>query len=293
VLQSKALLVIARRLYLSLEPVLRRVPGGMRIAAKIGDLAMPLFPNPVRYRDLILHYDRQCLSGLIWRVVSDSYEPETVALFERLLRPGMGVMDIGANIGFFSLIAGRLVSPSGKVYAFEPHPDVACLLEKNVRANKLEGIVLPVNKALSNRMGFATLYPGKWNSGASSFYPSDNTSREGVRVEMTTVDAFLAERGWPPIHFVKLDVEGHECAVLEGMRETLRCNPDLSLVMEFAPATLRAAGREPESVFELWVSMGFRKFTTVEREPRPLNTAADLTRYFASLPCFARRTLRC
>jgi precorrin-6B methylase 2 len=81
-----------------------------------------------------------------------AYEPMTTLAFHTLVQPGDRVVDVGAHVGYFTLLAARLCGPNGRVFAFEPHPDNFRLLERNIRENGAENVTA-VRKAVADRAG--------------------------------------------------------------------------------------------------------------------------------------------
>jgi FkbM family methyltransferase len=143
-------------------------------------------------------------------------------IIRRELKPGMTVVDLGANIGYYTLLAASIVGPSGKIYAIEPFPDNFGLLRRNIEVNGYESVVETVQGAISNRVGTARLYLGR-AANLHSLVRDESTSEEAqpfVEVPTTTLDAFLV--GKRPIDFLRMDIEGGECEVFDGMTETLK-----------------------------------------------------------------------
>jgi FkbM family methyltransferase len=131
------------------------------------------------------------------------------------------VYDIGANLGFFSLVAARLVGPGGRVFAFEPAPDNAEAIRRNAELNLLRNIVV-MPRAVSSRRGSARLQvvdDQSW-SRLEEFGEHPDTERV-LEVETVAIDELVGSGELPPPAFVKIDVEGAELAVLEGMLETI------------------------------------------------------------------------
>jgi FkbM family methyltransferase len=131
-----------------------------------------------------------------------------------MVRPGSVIFDIGAHVGYYSLLASTLSGPGGKVVAFEPNPNNLRFLRQHVRMNRLRTVdVLPV--ALCDREGEEMF----------EFGTGSGTGRLGsagdLRVITTTLDAVVAELGVTP-GFLKIDVEGAEARLLEGGMQTLR-----------------------------------------------------------------------
>ncbi|BAU48122.1 methyltransferase FkbM [Sulfurifustis variabilis] len=189
--------------------------------------------------------------------VSGVYEKDVVRVLVEGLRPGMTFVDVGAHVGFHTVIAARSVGARGKVYAFEPQPEVRSLLERNVAQNGYRSRCEVLGVAVSDRQGTGRLYLGKRERGHSSFYASDRTA-EAIPVETTTLDRFFAGRGWPPVHWVKMDIEGAEAFALRGMRGLVARNPALALIMEFGVHTARDAGYTHVRLARLLHGLGFR-----------------------------------
>jgi FkbM family methyltransferase len=145
-------------------------------------------------------------------------EPDTVDLYRRLLAPGMVVFDIGAHFGEFTLLASELVLPGGRVFAFEPHPLTASVLETNIQLAYAENVEL-VRSAVAERSGQVEFIIER-ESAESALQPMtgqipSHHSRK-IRIDATTVDDFMTARGLTRIDFLKVDVEGAEFAVFKG-----------------------------------------------------------------------------
>jgi len=182
-------------------------------------------------------------------MVTGVFEEGTTRLFQRLVKPGMLVIDIGAHVGYYTLLAAKQVGPTGKVYAFEPDPDNHATLLKNIELNGYSNIVA-VRKAVSDRLGHAQLYLSATVSGNNSMYHHGLAERGSVSVETTTVDSMLEELEWPHVDLVKIDVEGAEVAVLEGMTALLGRSAKLNLILEFMPSRLHSAGVTPRQFLD-------------------------------------------
>ena len=181
------------------------------------------------------------------------YEDYTTEVFKNLIKPNMTVVDIGANIGYYTLIAGRL---AGKVYAFEPEPHNYDLLVKNVAINNYKNIVT-IQKAVSYRSGKTRFYIDKVNLGGHSFAQDTILERAGcLEVEAITLDEFFENAFHDSgIDIIKMDVEGAEGLVIEGAEKILRRK--LRIVMEFLPRGLRNLGTDPLSLLHKIRDCGF------------------------------------
>lgn len=190
-------------------------------------------------------------------MTQDTWEPGVTKLLESVLKPGMVVIDAGAHIGYFSLLAAHLVGPRGRVYAFEPAPANYDLLARNIRLNRYSNIVA-VQKAVSDVEESATLYLHDDSVAHSLRAQTFGVPSRAIAVDVTTIDRVLEREGWPPVHLVKLDVEGAEAAALRGMRETRRRNRDACLIVEYIPHFLRQNGEDPRQFLDVLRAADFR-----------------------------------
>lgn len=175
-----------------------------------------------------------------------TYEPVTTRQLTGLLRPGHVFVDIGANHGYFTLLAASLVGPAGRVAAFEPNPHVFEQLRRHVQLNHFADRVRLESCALADRCeDGARLYVSQvaGNSGLSSLTPNaaalssrDLSESATVPVPVDTFDHWLAASrvfdGLPAIDLVKIDVEGAEARVIAGMAETLATGRIRALIVE-------------------------------------------------------------
>ncbi len=152
--------------------------------------------------------------GKILRVLLGTYEPEQTALFVRHVQRGGTFLDVGAHVGFYTLLASRLVGPAGRVWAFEPDPTNARFLRDHVRINDAGHV--HVEQAAVARTPGSARFGGGSGSGTGRL-----TEGGGRSVRTVALDSFCAEHGIVPTA-VKMDVEGAEAEVIEGGAETLR-----------------------------------------------------------------------
>jgi FkbM family methyltransferase len=149
-----------------------------------------------------------------------------------LLSPGDVFYDVGANVGFFSLLAARLVGHAGRVVAFEPAFDNVAVLGDNVRRNRA-GNILISTQAASRTTGVELLWLADFAGGHSLVRSGDANERWASLVETSSLDDFAARGGTAPPDVVKIDVEGAEIAVLEGMSSMLaRGGPTLIIEVD-------------------------------------------------------------
>lgn len=151
-----------------------------------------------------------------------TYEVPIQNIFTQHLKPGDVFYDIGANVGFFSIIAAKLVGDKGKVYAFEPGEGNANSIRHNARLNNFNHIEV-IEKAVSHTSGEGQLLLAKYSGGhalATADAPPDLAGE--VTVDLVSIDDLIAQNKIAPPNFVKIDVEGAELDVLKGMTETIK-----------------------------------------------------------------------
>lgn len=172
-------------------------------------------------------------------------ERPTVELITRTLRRGDVVLDVGANLGFFTFLAAPLVGDEGRAYAFEAQPDVAAYLRRSVELNELGPRVHVTQAAVTDGQSDSVelvLPEDAANTGVVSLYPHEWLGGARLRVPAVSLDGWAASRDVERVDVVKIDVEGAELLVLRGMEALLlRTRPRL-LVIEVAPDRLAFAG---------------------------------------------------
>ncbi len=173
------------------------------------------------------------------------YEPATTRLFLDEIVPNDVVLDVGANAGYFTLLAATRVGPAGRVYAFEPNPAVLVELKNHVALNHVEDRVTVVDAAVSDQHeSEADLFISQTedNSGLSSLIPTSDGLLNGVfdrgktaRVRTISIDDWRVKAGCARIDWIKIDVEGFEENVTRGMLKTLRATPVKGIICETRP----------------------------------------------------------
>lgn len=194
------------------------------------------------------------------------YEAHTQMLFLKGLRPGDVFVDIGANIGMTMLVAARCVGPSGRVIAFEPNPRVYQRLTDHIRANALEKIVDARNCGVADAAGELELHV-PLHTGQATFAPLERDEHGraagAVRVPVRIGDDELAHSPQGPM-MIKIDVEGFECRVLAGLKNTLAARGP-AVVCEAVESLLARAGDSLPRLFEQMHAAGYHAHS-VEHE---------------------------
>ena len=193
-------------------------------------------------------------------------------VFVSLLREGMTVMDVGANLGLYSLLISRAVGPSGKVYAFEPVPEIFARLKEHIALNNATNIV-PVPIALSDEKGTVKMSVA---GSRSSFFR--HLSGKFVEVQVERLDDFVEREGIEKVDAIKIDVEGAELRVIRGADKTIRRDKPI-LMVEIQAATLQAAGTTPEELFKTIVGYGYNAFVIRHGKAIPTDKIVEPWRY--------------
>ena len=151
-----------------------------------------------------------------------TYEVPIQNIFTQHLKAGDVFYDIGANVGFFTVIAAKLVGTTGKVYAFEPGQGNASSIRHNAQLNNFTQVEV-IEKAVSHSSGEGQLLLAQYSGGhalATADAPPDLAGE--VTVDLVSIDDLIAQKKIQPPNFVKVDVEGAELDVLKGMTETIK-----------------------------------------------------------------------
>lgn len=172
------------------------------------------------------------------------YEPETVRLVEKLLQKNMVVLDIGAHVGQYTLVASQLVGEHGQVHSFEPDPLTFEWLQNNVRGNRLRNVKATQTAVAGDETPKRLFYSKVRDIGSNSLAEQGNYARSGrwCVVPCTTLDDYARANGLSRIDFIKADIEGAELGMLQGARGILGSAEPPVLLLEFEEERQRAFG---------------------------------------------------
>lgn len=179
-----------------------------------------------------------------------SYEPVETALVRAIIKPGDVVVDVGANIGYFTVLMGNIVGPSGCVFAIEPDDANFELLTDNVKRNGLGGNTILKRIAAGGTNGNLRLYKSRVNFGdhrvwTSHIHSSGEREREFASVGVIPLDSLVGSDR--RIDFVKIDVQGYEPAVIAGLTRAFSERRISAMLVEFWPAGMTGAGFNPSA----------------------------------------------
>lgn len=193
-----------------------------------------------------------------------TYEPHVTAEFRRLIQPGMTVIDVGANIGYFSLLAASLVGPSGRCIAVEPNTRNVKLLAASVAANRFRHVTIcqaaatdvPELLFLNTNHSNGVVTPADENLG----YALSRETVQGLRLD----DVFASVGR---VDLIKLDIEGAEYRAVRGLERTIDASRP-AVLTEFAPPSIQAiSGADAADYLRFFVDRGY-EITALERERR-------------------------
>ncbi|HTZ55511.1 MAG TPA: FkbM family methyltransferase [Candidatus Acidoferrum sp.] len=225
-------------------------------------------------------------------ILEGVYEEHTDAVLRRIVKPGMHVVEIGANVGLFTLLMARCVGAGGSVYAFECDPTLARIARDNLELNGLGQIGTIDERAVSKDDGRHEFRAALRHRGGGTLVHNlqqipqlTETERETIVVQAVTLDRFAAAYD-RKIDFLKIDAEGAEADIIRG-GQSIFGNADypITVMMEFAPAFMRKAGTDPAVQLQELVAAGFRFSRVDDRRRRlvPTDGAELLAREFSDI----------
>ena len=215
-------------------------------------------------------------------------EDYEMSLFSKSLKVGMNVVDIGAQVGLYTLNAAKKIGKKGRVYAFEPRKSNYEMLSKNIKVNGYDNVVA-VEKAVSDRIGKTRLWFEKDWKGSASFSKKSVLTVSGhkklkngksINVKTTSLDDFFVKVVKNKrINLIKMDAEGAEGLIIKGAEKVLKYNKRLKIFMEFWPDSLKNLGTDPLELLSKLKAYGFDiKFIDgKKRTLKPLNIKNAMT----------------
>ncbi len=188
----------------------------------------------------------------------ERYEPKTIAYWDEAIRAGMVVLDVGANVGLFTLIAAKA---GAQVHAFEPNPPTRQRLERNLSLNAFGSGVRVHSAALSDHSGTAMLFDdigrgeGRYNDGVASLSQA-NAAGKGTSIDLSTLDEVAAQTGIDRVDWIKMDIQGAELPALRGARRVLERNRP-RLLLELDGQCARSFGWDPTDLVRFLADLSY------------------------------------
>ncbi|MBT4652033.1 MAG: FkbM family methyltransferase [Candidatus Pacebacteria bacterium] len=174
------------------------------------------------------------------------------------MKKGDIIIDVGANIGLYSIIAEKFIGKNGKIYAFEPSEEVFLKFKKNIKLNNSKIINLN-KKAVSKKNGKVALVVDKLLGDGYSYISKNKLFLDTYsHVESITLDYFFKRNNLKKVNFIKIDVEGGELSVLEGAKNILLSNKKLVILLENSNEGLKRFGNNQKDLYLFLKNMGFK-----------------------------------
>ena len=209
-----------------------------------------------------------------------SDESFETSLFEKHLKKGMTVLDLGGNIGFYTILARSIVGPEGRVFSFEPFPNNANLIRASIKENSFTNVTV-VEAAVSDRIGKATLHLSPDACSEHSLLDLDfqynlEPQQNEIEVQTLTVDDYLEKNvGNFKVDFIKMDIEGSESRAIKGMQKVLNENKHLTLITEFWPNGFKEDDKEPRDFLEILDKLNFKIYNIDSLEQKVVPVTVD------------------
>jgi FkbM family methyltransferase len=211
--------------------------------------------------------------------INEIFEPLETNLVKNEVHSDDVVIDVGANVGYYTLLMAKLTGQNGKVFSFEPEPSNFNLLKENVEINSYQNVTLE-QKAVANMNGKTKLYLCETNTEMHRLYQSNSKKfNKSIEVDVTTLDDYFKKSKYlNKINFIKIDAEGSELDVLKGMKTILKENIKLKIMLEFIPRHLLGSGSEPQELIEFLQNQNFQLsyVNQVEKRIEPVNDPKKL-----------------
>lgn len=224
--------------------------------------------NPITVYDRKLYLD---YTDGIDHIVKE-YKPYQMRVCMQHIKEGDIVVDVGANIGYFAVVASSIVG-RGRIYCFEPAPSNCRLIRKNIEVNRISNVTLE-NQAVSDRKGTVKLY--LWRETKYHRLWATERHERYVEVQSVRLDDYFANVA-DRIDFAKIDVVGAEAVVVAGMLGLIRKSPNLKIIMEFAAERIKGMGGLADTLLSSLRDEGFEVFE-LDLKAERLNRIDDLER---------------
>tara|TARA_B100001971_G_scaffold214029_1_gene249370 strand:- start:912 stop:1661 length:750 start_codon:yes stop_codon:yes gene_type:complete len=169
------------------------------------------------------------------------------------IKSGWTVLDIGANIGFYTIQFSNQVGLNGKVIAVEPAADNLYLLKKNIKVNHLKNVSI-IEKAISSKSQNSRLYFAHGHQGDHRIY-NTNETREYTPIETITIDDLIKDE--TRLDLIKMDIQGAEHLAILGIKQTVKKYRNIKIISEFSPKLISDAGGNPYDFLDYFIKEGF------------------------------------
>lgn len=210
------------------------------------------------------------------RISLYGYAKETEKFLKKHIKEGDTVLDLGANIGYYTCLFAQIVGKNGHVYAFEPESYNFGILEKNIKENKFQNVTLE-KKAVSNKNGIVKMFLSESTTDHRIYDSHEN--KEFVNVDMITLDDYFKKN--VKIDFIKSNIQGADFSALMGMIDLLERSKNVKIMIEFDPGMITEFGLSPSKFIDFFIERGFKIFDIPAYEKRivPITKKELLEKY--------------
>lgn len=240
------------------------------------EIDSPYYVSKVKGYPVKLKYNPNSYIGryLYYRGI---FEEQVIHKISSVVRPGMTVLDIGANIGLHTNVVASLVGSHGKVISVEPQSGVRVLLKENIKLNQFDNVEI-LDCALGEEQGKGDIYMvNEHNDGQSTLIPGCNrTACPSEKVNISTVNLAMRDLKIRKVDIVKIDVEGAEMQVLKGGREYFRDSPTKYMFIECVDQHLRRFGSTGEELVKWLWSEGYQTQGLIHGRWRQLEPSENM-----------------
>jgi FkbM family methyltransferase len=222
-----------------------------------------------------LHPNDPVISGALAFGVYERYQLD---VFRSMIQKDMTILDIGANIGLYTVIAAKCTGERGKVVSFEPEQENFSILTQNISDNDFKN-VKPVRAAVADKEGSLVLYISEGNKGNHSIYKISDTEGE-QQVPTVELDSWIENNNIGKVDLIKMDIQGAEPLAFKGMIKTFKTKPILFL--EYDPGSIRTNGHEPLDMLKTLLSHGY-ELQNIDEASRSMKNINDIQKFTDSL----------
>ena len=220
-----------------------------------------------------------------WLLADGLWESHITGWMHDFLEPGSVMVDVGANIGYFTLLAARRVGPTGRVVSVEAHPRLVQILRRNVAVNgHMETTTVHHMAAWSGpdrlQMYLRTHCAGNSSMGTFGDITDLADTEEMVEVEAKDLDSVLGDL--ERIDLIKVDIEGSEVQAFRGLTRTLERHPSVTIEFEWAPAQIEMVGDQPVHLLQFLEERDF-KFRFMEDDLAPITSGELINRQYGNV----------
>ena len=231
-------------------------------------------------------------------IYSCSWEPWETKLIQKLMHPQQTWIEIGANVGYYTVNMGNMLRDGGKLYSFEASPRLFHMLSDSVYMNGLRDTVILSDRAVwnTNDKEITFVEPdNRYVGGSRVAYEGKDAAEaaQGITVSVKTItlDTAIDNKEHGTVDFLKMDVEGAECSILHGAPSILSKSKNLSIIMEWNIAMQKAAGSDPKECLTYLAGYGLDQLYIVKGEGELIESNLDyLTKTDEHLDIFVTKS---